>query len=368
MSLAANTDSSTPVHEISATDFDAALFHHEIVPAYRPVVVRGLVKDWPAVRAARDGPDRLIAYLKGFDGGIPVATKTAPPMVKGRFSYDDDVDGFNYRKERMNIGAALDTLLALATEASPPAFAVQSARARQYFPGFDRENRLPLLPDSVAPRLWIGNAVTVAAHYDTVENIACCAAGRRRFTLFPPEQACNLYPGPFERTPAGPIVSMVDFDAPDPVRFPRFGEAMAAAVAADLEPGDALYIPYLWWHHVRSLDRLNLLVNFWWKTGAKAHEFGSEALLLAMMSIKNLPESRRRAWRALFDHYVFGDNGAPGMHLPAGRRGIQDAITAEEAAALRTGIAQKLAPHLEPAPPWLSRLRRFARALPWRRR
>ncbi|MEO8374577.1 MAG: cupin-like domain-containing protein [Sphingomonas bacterium] len=355
------------MREIEAGDFSAALFHGEIVPAYRPLVIRGLVRDWPVTRAGGEGGEALAAYLKRFDGGVPLVTKTAPAAVAGRFGYDAGVTGFNYHKQNMKVGDALDRLVALSKEEAPPAFAIQSARARRYFPGFHRENRLPMLPDSVAPRLWIGNAVTVAAHYDPSENLACCVAGRRRFTLFPPEQTRGLYPGPFELTPAGPIVSMVDLDAPDPDRFPLFAEAMAASLTCELDPGDALYIPYLWWHHVRSLDRINLLVNFWWKVAANTQEVGAEALLLAMMAIKNLPDSRRDAWRALFDHYVFGADGQPGAHLPPERRGVQGEISAEEAAALRTAIARKLAPDLERTPGFVAALRRLARALPWRR-
>jgi len=353
--------------EFPAADIDAARFHTEIVAAYRPVVFRGLVKDWPVVQAGLAGPEALAAYVKRFDGGIRVMTKTAPPEVKGRFFYDQGVTGFNYDKKRMPVGDALDRLLSLLGEEAPPSFAIQSIQVRHYLPGFDAENRLPLLPDSVAPRLWIGNAVTVSAHYDPQENIACCAAGHRRFTLFPPDQARNLYPGPFELTPAGPIVSMVDFDGPDLDRYPGFSDAMAAALVLDLAPGDALYIPYLWWHHVRSLDPVSMLVNFWWKPKAATHEYGAEALLLAMMSIKNLPPSHRDAWRALFNHYVFEDHGPPGMHLPPARRGVQGEISREEAARLRAEVAHRLAPHLEEMPRLVARLRGIARRLPWRR-
>src|SRR3546814_19620038 len=84
------------------------------------------------------------------------------------------------------------------------------------------------------------NRIRVAPHYDLMENVACCVAGRRRFTLFPPDQLANLYPGPFELTPAGTPVSMVDPFAPDLDRYPRFAEAGTHARGATLEPGEAL--------------------------------------------------------------------------------------------------------------------------------
>ena len=57
--------------------------------------------------------------------------------------------------------------------------------------------------EGVPPRLWLGNAIKVATHYDQMENIGIVVTGRRRFTLFPPEQVANLYMGPIELTPAG---------------------------------------------------------------------------------------------------------------------------------------------------------------------
>ncbi len=83
-----------------------------------------------------------------------------------------------------------------------PAMAVQSEDIAELLPQFAAENRLALVR-GVRPRIWIGNRIRVAPHYDLKENVACCVAGRRRFTLFPPDQLANLYPGPFELTPGG---------------------------------------------------------------------------------------------------------------------------------------------------------------------
>jgi len=330
------------LQEIDARGLSAGRFRDEIELTARPLVLRGLLADWPAVRAGRDGPQALVAYLRRFDRGIPVKAKRAPPEALGRFFYNEDLTGYNFRKETMSVSAALDILLASAQEPTPGALAIQSIQARHVLPGFDLENVMPVLPDSAAPRLWIGNAVTVAAHYDPADNIACVAAGRRRFTLFPPEQVANLYPGPFELTIAGPIVSMVDFDAPDANLYPGFAEAMKVALVADLEPGDAIYIPCMWWHHVRSSEPMNMLVNYWWDAPNSAHGPGIDALLHAMMAIKGLPEPHRAAWRALFSHYVFQDGDAPGLHLPTDRRGVQGDLTPEAARALQEALARAL--------------------------
>ncbi|RYG01699.1 MAG: cupin-like domain-containing protein, partial [Caulobacteraceae bacterium] len=232
-----------PVAELAG--LTPARFHEEVLTAGRPVVFRGLVKDWPVVRAGAD-PTTLATYMKRLDRGQPVGALFGGPGIEGRFHYNDDLSGFNYRQGQIQLSAAFDLLADYGREERPPSLAVQSVQSRQALTGFEAENPMPLLNNAVEPRVWIGNAVTVAAHHDPSENIACVVAGKRRFTLFPPEQVANLYMGPFELTPAGAAISMVDFDAPDLTRFPRFAEAMKAALVVDLEPGDALYIPYLW--------------------------------------------------------------------------------------------------------------------------
>ena len=334
-------------------------FQNEIVPAAQPVVFRNLLDDRPVVRAAHDGSQALRSYFRRFDIGNFVKVKVAPPEAKGRLFYDDDLAGFNFRKRTTRIDAALDTLLAMAKDERPSAFAIQSISTRAHLPGFDRDNPMPLLPDTVEPRLWMGNAIIVAAHYDASENIACAVAGRRRFTLFPPEKVCDLYPGPFELTPNGPPVSMVDFDAPDHERYPRFANALAAASVVDLTPGDAIYIPYLWWHHVRSIDAISLLVNYWWKPTTATYGNPIDAMRLSMMAIKNLPDPHRAAWRAMFDQYVFMENGPPGTHLPVASRGVLGELTDEESQRLGNAMTRSF------ANPPKGRARRLA---PWLRR
>jgi hypothetical protein len=190
--------------------------------------------------------------------------------------------------------------------------------------------------------IWIGNRTTATAHFDMSHNLAVCAVGKRRFTLFPPEQVENLYPGPLEPTPGGQVVSMVDFRDPDWQRFPRFREAVAAGQVADLEPGDVLFYPALWWHHVEALEAFNVLVNYWWNTSPAFMDTPWNTILHGMLSLRDRPEPEKQAWRALFDYYIFGPGDRPVAHLPEAAQGALAPLDDMRARRLRAMLLNKL--------------------------
>jgi hypothetical protein len=160
--------------------------------------------------------------------------------------------------------------------------------------------------------------------------------------LFPPEQVANLYPGPLAPTPGGQVVSMVDFAAPDLARFPRFADALAAGQVAELEPGDVLVYPALWWHHVEALDAFNVLVNYWWNAAPAFMDTPMDTMLHAFLSLRDRPAQEKAAWRAMFDHYVFGDADAVAAHLPAAARGPLAPIDGSTARQLRAYLLGRL--------------------------
>ena len=307
-----------PIEEAGEVDF--ARFHEEIRPARQPVVIRGLAADWPGVAAARQGDRAIVDYLLGFGPVRPISGIMAPPEEDGRFFYNAQLTGFNFTQHQGQLAAFLGELLRVAVEPRPPAMAVQSETLHELLPGFVEAHPMPLVPGVVA-RIWLGNRIRVAPHYDLMENIGVCLAGRRRFTLFPPEQLPNLYAGPFELTLAGTPVSMVDPHAPDLARYPRFAEAWAEARQTALEPGDALYIPYAWWHGVDALEPVSVLVNYWWNEAPEGSGGGYDALLHAMLAYRHLPADERAVWRMMFDHYIFGESD-PAAHLPAHAKGM----------------------------------------------
>ena len=203
---------------------------------------------------------------------------------------------------------------------------------------------MSLLDNDVAPRIWLGNRATIATHFDSNHNIACVVSGSRRFTVFPPEQVGNLYIGPLLRTPGGSPISMVDLREPDLSSFPRFEEALESAQEATLEPGDAIFIPILWWHGVQALGPLNILVNYWWNDDESEHDKPFLSLLHSMLLLSRLPATQRESWRALFDHFVFQLNGDSGAHLPPDVHDVQRVLSAEERDQVKSFVAEHLKP------------------------
>jgi hypothetical protein len=188
----------------------------------------------------------------------------------------------------------------------------------------------------------MGTPTRIAAHNDFPQNLACVAVGRRRFTLFPPEQFRNLYLGPVDNTPAGRAISMVDLHQPDPDRHPRFAEAMRHARVAELAPGDAIHIPSMWWHHVEGLDPFNVLVNYWWRETPRWMGQPQEALNHALLAIRDLPAHEKQHWRDVFDYYVFNNGDETIAHIPEEGRSVLAPLTPESAGRIRAFLLRQL--------------------------
>lgn len=323
---------------------DAAKFHAEIAPLNRPAILKGLGARWPAVAEAKRSPQALAAYVKRFANQTPLEAFVGAPEIAGRFSYGADVRSFNFEKRQTNVAGLLDDLVASLNQPNAPALYAGAINVPKYMPGFGAENAHALLDASVEQlvSLWVGNRTRTAAHWDLPQNVACVISGRRRYTLLPTDQIANLYVGPLDFTIAGRATSLVDFHAPDFERFPRFREAMAHAEIADLEPGDAVYVPSLWFHHVESFDPLSMMLNFWWRDGP-AHLISPQFTLMhALLTLRDLPENERAAWRTLFDHYIFQTGGEPLAHIPEAARGLFGEMTPEKLMRLKDFLAQSL--------------------------
>ena len=328
------------IPESSGTDFDNILAHVEQADA--PVVFRRLVKDWPLVEKARSSSAVARDYLLEFYAGEPVTTFTCDADAGGRIFYTNGLADKNFQQTREPLGQVLANLLEYEGKKGSPTLYVGSRALDMYLPGLSAENSLALDSVKATVRIWIGNRTSVAAHYDVLENIACVCAGRRRFTVFPPDQLENLYIGPIDFTPAGQSISLVDLNNPDFDKYPRFAEALAHGQTAVLEPGDAIYIPGMWWHAVEGLEDFNILINHWWRNVAAHMGAPGDALLHAILEIRDLPDDQRKAWRAFFDHYVFDAGTETAEHIPANRRGVLGELDEDTARRLRATLRNNL--------------------------
>lgn len=286
-----------------------------------PRVLAGLVNHWPVVQAANTGNAALVTYLKQFDRQMQVDCMHVPFAEQGRLFYNSEMTGFNFSRQRQRFSHALDLLLEREQQAQPDSLYVGSTSIASCLPGFLERNNLPLDEANALATLWIGNKSRIAAHYDVPDNIICVTAGRRRVTLFAPDQVANLYVGPLHLTPAGQAISMVDFTNPDFTRFPRFRTALENALTVELKPGDALYIPSMWWHHIEGTEPLNMLVNFWWRDVPAYLGRSENTLYHALLTLAQLPSNERQAWHAMFEYYVFDRQPGQYDHIAPHARG-----------------------------------------------
>jgi len=332
----------TEVRELRGLDPRA--LPDEVLHSTEPLLLRGLVADWPLVQAGLESPRAAIGYLRQFARAeAQVSVMVGPPAMGGRYFYNDALTGFNFHQERPPLGAMLDAMERHLDDAQSPSLYMGSTTVDTFLPGLRSHNDVAAL-DALDPlfSVWVGNRTRIAAHQDVPDNIACVAVGHRRFTLFPPEQLRNLYIGPLDLTPAGQAVSLVDFAAPDYARFPRFKEALAQAQVAELGPGDAIFIPSLWWHHVEGLDGFNVLLNYWWRRTPAYLDSPMNALMLALMSVRDLPPEQRAAWQEIFRHYVFEPDEATAGHIPEAAQRVLAPMTPEVARELRARLLQRL--------------------------
>ncbi|MBS1955566.1 MAG: cupin-like domain-containing protein [Cyanobacteria bacterium SZAS-4] len=94
--------------------------------------------------------------------------------------------------------------------------------------------------------LWFGPKGTITPlHHDELNIFLAQVVGRKHVKLVPPNELDLIYNH-------YAVYSQVDCENPDYKRFPKFKDA--TVIDVDLNPGEVLFIPAGWWHHVRSLD------------------------------------------------------------------------------------------------------------------
>ncbi|MEE2024843.1 cupin-like domain-containing protein [Alkalimonas mucilaginosa] len=330
----------TPIKTLPACD--SASLQQIIATATTPLVFQQQCLHWPLVQAGLDSAAAAADYLRQFYQGEPVNACLVPAGHQGRVFYNEDCTGFNFQAGKVDFNQFLDRLLAQAADDASTWY-MGSTDIQRWFNGLAKENSIVLPGITPLTSLWIGNQSRIAAHYDFPHNLACNVVGSRTFTLFPPEQIANLYPGPMEFAPGGQDISMVDFEQPDLQQFPRFTQALAAAQTATLAPGDVLFIPSMWWHHVKALTPFNALLSHWWRDTPAYLGRPNNALLMSILSLRSLPKAQRQAWKAMFEHYIFDHDEVSQQHIPdAAQAMLAKPISELQARQLRADLLNKL--------------------------
>ncbi len=271
-------------------------FEADYVVPGRPVVLTGMMDDWPAMSLWTR--DRLGARA----GSRRVVVGSA---AAGDFSISPEA-GPRYDREEMTFAELLARL------DRPPGervYYLQAECLEEKLPELLADIRVPPYFDPgrlTGCRLWIGpGGQRVALHYDVSHNLLALVRGEKRLTLFDPDQLPFLYHSPLEGPNSSFAYSRVDLDRPDLVRFPEY--ARAEPVNVDLRPGEMLFLPAFWWHHVVSSGE-NVAVNFWWQVLPNAD---LKSLGLAFASFHDVMKTLPREWRAhvarLANELIFRD-------------------------------------------------------------
>lgn len=122
------------------------------------------------------------------------------------------------------------------------------------------EELIQLRPERSSINVWLGHAgVAAHCHYDGYHNFYVQLHGHKRFLILPPTAWRELHVYPFLH----PSHAQCQANLSNPAEAARLpGLAGTAAWQADLQPGDMLYLPPLFFHHVEALDT-STSVNFW---------------------------------------------------------------------------------------------------------
>lgn len=331
-------DEIPPIAELQATDMSQVEPHflHK-----KPFVVRGLVQEWPLVKAAKKSNAEVRKYLLDHDSDRVLTVTTASESCQGRIFYDEKME-MNITMREAKLPFLLEQLALVEEMDEQPVIYLGSIDTGQYFKGLREANTIDLRGRNSIESIWIGTRTCIAAHNDYPDNLACVTAGKRRFTLFPPECHRDLYIGPLENTPAGRPVSLVNLHKPDFDMHPRFRHALDLAMTAILEPGDAIFIPSLWWHHVDGLAPFNILVNYWWQEAPRYFGQPQDALFHAILAVRDLPVDQKDLWQDLFNHYVFENDRSVTDHVPFAENTILTKLDADKAAKIRAYLLRAL--------------------------
>jgi hypothetical protein len=241
------------VGELSARDFA-----REFVATETPVILTRLTATWPARQ--RWSAD----YFRREFGDVELGVE----VVEGGRLGDNQHFLAAKSTRRMQLRAYIDE----AINGSDGVLYAAEQPLRKLFPAAARDLRaVPYASRTLcaltgnSELLWIGSRGNASGlHFDELHNFNMQMVGRKRWVIFPRAQQPLLYvPSSLRKSHFSPI----DYEHPDYERFPKYRQA--TPIEFDVEPGEVLFLPGGWVHHVRTLE-FSINVNVWWLTWSQA--------------------------------------------------------------------------------------------------
>jgi hypothetical protein len=229
---------------------DRKTFFNNYLYKNTPVVITGLVDEWPALHKWD-----LAYFIKNFGNVevdiIPLKTGTwdfdlnkGATLSKSKLSDCMLSDDTNSLKERIAIAQPINTFPdSIFIDYKTLDFCASGKFLRSFL--------------FVSPK---GSRTLL--HKDLPENLYVQIKGTRKVTLFHPN--APIYKNSiFSKLPTH---SFIDPEFPDYGKYPRFKNAQPYEVV--LHPGETLFIPSFWWHHLSNIES-SIAMNFWWSYGWK---------------------------------------------------------------------------------------------------
>ncbi len=245
-----------PIEIARREKLSSETFLAEYYSTNRPVIITGMLEDWPA---------RHKWNCSWFRETL------AEREVEVQFGRERDADyekNSIAHKKKIRFGEYIDLV-----ERGPSNDFYMTANN-------DSANRVQLtelwqdilpLPDYLDPAasgagfFWFGPAGTITPlHHDLTNNFMAQIFGRKRIKLISVAETARL-------ANSRHCFSEIDLRQPDLARFPAFADVPVAECI--LNPGEILFLPVGWWHYVEGLDISVTMsfTNFRWDNDFYSH-------------------------------------------------------------------------------------------------
>jgi len=214
-------------------------FLEEYYAPNRPVILEDACDTWPALTTWT--PEYLVAKIGGAELEVMADREADPQYEINSVAHRTKMPFDEYVAKVTAAGWSNDLYLVANNKL------LESEVALPLWDDFTLDSRY-LQPDEERSStfLWFGPAGTVTPlHHDVMNVLFHQVHGWKRFIFISPLETHCV-------SNSVGVFSDVDPLAPDANRFPRFEKAHPFEVSVG--PGEALFVPVGWWHHVLALD------------------------------------------------------------------------------------------------------------------